>query len=218
MYNITLVCTRHDELGKCNSNELYQIIELINPEVIFEEIPPTFFDEYYLDKRRANLETDTINKYIQNHKIEHIPVDSNNFPSEEFFKDHKRMIEKIEGLADINGFTFRNLVDNNKIYTERYGFKYLNSIDSININNEICNALENGLQKINNDKLFLTFKLWKDINDMRENQMLQNIYLYSQDHNYDRAIFTIGAAHRKSIIDKIFEYQKNEKVKLNWIF
>ena len=48
--------------------------------------------------------------------------------------------------------------------------------------------------------------------------MLQNIYLYSQDHNYDRAIFTIGAAHRKSIIDKIFEYQKNEKVKLNWIF
>lgn len=218
MHDITLVCTRHDELGKCNSNELYQIIELINPEVIFEEIPLTFFGEYYLDKSRANLETDAINQYIQNYKINHIPVDSDNLPSEEFFKDYKYMIGKIEGLTDINGFTFRNLIDTNKIYSERYGFKYLNSIDSININTEIYNAIENGLQKINNDKLFLTFKLWKDINDMRENQMLQNIYLFSQDHNYDRAMFTIGAAHRKSIIDKIFEYQKNEKVKLNWIF
>jgi len=38
MYNITLVCTAHKPLGNCNSEELYKIIEKINPEVIFEEI------------------------------------------------------------------------------------------------------------------------------------------------------------------------------------
>ena len=218
MYNITLISTRHDSLGKCNSNELYKIIERINPEVIFEEIPPTFFDEYYLDKSRSNLETDTISKYIQNYKIEHIPVDSDNFPSEEFFKDHKYMIERIEGLADINGFTFRNLVDTNKRNIERFGFNYLNSIDSININKEIYNTIKNGLQKINNDRLFQTFKSWKDINEMRENHMLQNIYSYSQKHSYERAIFTIGAAHRNSIIEKISRFHTNEKANMNWIF
>ena len=45
MYNITLVCTRHEELGACNSHEMHKILETINPEVIFEEIPPSFFDQ-----------------------------------------------------------------------------------------------------------------------------------------------------------------------------
>lgn len=218
MHNITLLCTRHDNLGKCNSNELYQIIERINPEVIFEEMPPSFFDKYYLEKSRSNLESDTINNYIKHHKINHIPVDSDNLPSEEFFKDHKYMMGKIEGLADINGFTYRDLVDTNKICSERHGFKYLNSLDSMNINNDIYVAIERGLQKMNNDKFFQTFKLWKDIHDTRENQMLQNIYRYSQTNSYERAIFTIGAAHRNSIIQKVSECNKNEKTKLNWIF
>jgi hypothetical protein len=218
MYNITLISTRHDSLGKCNSIELFKIIEHIKPEVIFEEIPPAFFDEYYLDKSRSSLETDAIKKYIQNYKVEHILVDSDDLPSEEFFKDHKYMLERIEGLTDINGFTYRNLVDTNKLNIERFGFKYLNSIDSININKEIYNAIKNGLQKINNDRLIQTFKSWKDINEMRENHMLQNIYSYSKKHSYERAIFTIGAAHRNSIIEKLSGFQKNEKVKINWIF
>ena len=41
---------------------------------------------------------------------------------------------------------------------------------------------------------------------MRENYMLQNIYRYSEKHSYERAIFTIGAAHRKSVIEKISEF------------
>lgn len=217
MYNISLVCTRHAEAGKCNSDELYKIFEHINPEVIFEEIPPTFFDKYYLEKSRRNLESDTINRYIENHKIDHIPVDSDDLPSEEFFRDHKYMMKKIEGLIDINGFTYRNLIDINVSYSEKYGFKYLNDIINININDEINRAIENGLQAINNDKFFQTFKIWKDIIDKRENQMLQNIYRYSQEHPYNRAVFTIGASHRKSIIEKISECQKTEKVKLNWI-
>lgn len=60
MYNITLICTRHDELGKCNSNELHQIIEHVNSDIIFKEISPTFFDKYYIEKIRNNLESETI--------------------------------------------------------------------------------------------------------------------------------------------------------------
>lgn len=126
MFNITLISTRHEDIGECNSNELFKIIQKINPEIIFEEIPPTFFNKYYVEQSCSNLETDAINKYIQKNDVEHIPVDSDEVPPENFFKDYEYLINRIEGLADCNGFTFRNQIDNNKRYIEKYGFKYLN--------------------------------------------------------------------------------------------
>lgn len=75
MYNITLICTEHGENGLCNLDELYSIIEKINPEIIFEEIPPTFSDAYYKYQNRNNLETSAINRYLESHQIEHVPVD-----------------------------------------------------------------------------------------------------------------------------------------------
>jgi len=44
---ITLVATVHREGGKCNSDELYNIIEKISPEIIFEEISPNGFATIY---------------------------------------------------------------------------------------------------------------------------------------------------------------------------
>ena len=215
---ITLISTRHENLGICNSDELYRIIENIKPEVIFEEMPPSNFDLYYNSKTRSNLESDTINKYIQNYKIKHVPVDIDIIPSDGFFQDYKFMIERIEGLADINGFNFRQLMDNNKSYIKKYGFDYLNSTHSIKMNNKINESIENGLKKLNNVKLFRIFKLWRDIHENRENTMLDNIYTYSETNNFEKAIFTLGGAHRNSIIQKVSKYKSSKKVDVNWVF
>lgn len=76
MYNITLINTAHSELGRCNSDELYKIIESINPQVIFEELPSKSFNYYYSDSPYCiPLEVKCIKKYLQNHKAKHIPVD-----------------------------------------------------------------------------------------------------------------------------------------------
>jgi hypothetical protein len=218
MYNITLICTRHSEIGKCNINELYKIIERIKPDLIFEEIPPSFFDKYYITKTLSNLETDTISKYLETHTIEHIPVDSDNVPPESFFQDHKYLLDRIEGLADRNGFDYRTLTDSNKMYVQIYGFAYLNNSKCMEINQEIRNVIEQGLQKINDNKLFQIFKSWNEIIEMRDNEMLKNIYSYSKEQSYDNAIFTIGYAHRKSISMKIEKYEKEYNIKLNWSF
>jgi hypothetical protein len=217
MHNITLICTRHHDIGKCNSHELYRIIEDINPEVIFEEMPPSYFGKYYLDKSRSNLESNAINKYKEKYKIEQVPVDSEDMPSKDFFYNYKRVINRIEGLTDINGFTLRNQIDAKKAYSEKYGFEFLNSIYYINLDEEIDNAIENSLRNLNDEELSNAFKLWKEYAEMRENHMLKNIYKYSEENCYERAIFLIGASHRKSIIEKISECQKTQKVKLNWI-
>lgn len=217
MKSITLICTRHEELGECNSNELYRIIESINPEIIFEEIPPSFFDKYYVDKSHSNLESNTINEYIKKYKIVQVPVDSDDVPSDKFFKELENVYRRIEGQIDINGFNFKNFTDQNRSLIEKYGFKYLNSIECSNINDELFIAIENGLTKINDDKLIQVFKYWKENIEKRENQMLRNIYNYCQTANFERAVFTIGAAHRKSLIEKIADFQKNENIKLNWL-
>lgn len=55
------------------------------------------------------------------------------------------------------------------------------------------------------------------LHEMRENHMLQNIFFYSEKHPFEKAIFTVGAAHRDSIIEKISKFQKSEKGKLDWV-
>jgi len=133
-------------------------------------------------------------------------------PPDSFWEDNKYLHKRIES----NSFEYRNLIDANKEYTRVYGFQYLNSICNDNLYNELCNAMDNALKKINDEKLFQTYKLWNDINDKRENEMLNNIYRYCGEHKFDRGLFFIGAGHRKSIITKIQEYERTSELKLNW--
>ena len=217
MFNITLISTRHDNIGRCNSSELFKEFEIINPDLIFEEMPPSYFEKFYVDKSQSNLESQAIDVYCQKYGINHIPVDSEEIPDDSFFIDYEKMILKIEKLSDRNGFNFRNAMDSHKINTSKYGFKYLNSNYCTKLNDDINEAIINGLQKLNDEMLIKTYKKWNQINDMRENHMLKSIYKYSETNKYERAIFTIGSAHRNSVIDKIAKFEKQEKIKLNWI-
>ena len=218
MYNITLIGTRHEETGFCTSNELYKIFEDINPDIVFEEIPPSYFDEYYISKTRRNLESDTVQRYLENYNIQHIPIDSDDVPPESFFNDLEYLHEQIEGLTDINGFNYRNFNDKNTQYIKMHGFLYTNSDRSIAILDEIQDSIEEGLQKINDPKLFQIYQDWLKINEKRENKMLQNIYTYSENNTFNKAIFMVGFGHRKSIMQKIAKFEKRSNVNINWTF
>jgi hypothetical protein len=212
MYNITLIGTYHKERGICNLTELYKIIEKINPEVIFEEISPSHLDAYCKDKNKSKLETDTIIKFMENHQIEHIPIDYDNVPPDSFFRSDRYMHGRVERFS----YGYRNIVDTISFYTEKYGFKYLNSIDNMNLNEELDNEIEETLKMFNDEKLFQIRKSWNDITEKRENVMITNIYNYSKEHKYNIGLFLIGAAHRGSIINKIQKFVEIEDIKLNW--
>jgi len=85
----------------------------------------------------------------------------------------------------------------------------------IDIQNEIDDAIVKGLQKINNEKLNRTYKIWKEVNGNRENEILQNIYNYSKDNQYNQALLLIGSGHRKSIFEKIEKHKTQENRELN---
>ena len=53
--------------------------------------------------------------------------------------------------------------------------------------------------------------------EVYENAMLHNIYSYSSNNKFDTAIFMCGVAHRKSIIEKVIEFNAQKELNLNWV-
>lgn len=229
MHKITLISTIHSEKGQCNSDELYKIIASINPEVIFEELPPHYSDMYYsnsFDMYCANnillnqrppvvpLEVKCIKRYKENYNIKIFPVDID-------------VTQKLSKYQDEIYFLFLTLfkyenykmLDNEKeALLLQEGFHFLNSrkfLDFLN-KKEVLekNIMESEIEK---NRLLDIYKLFHaEQYDYRENTMLQNIYNYSKGNQYNQAVFLIGAEHKKSIIQKITEYEKLSEIKLNW--
>ncbi|HLU85657.1 MAG TPA: hypothetical protein VKZ45_09280 [Vicingaceae bacterium] len=229
MHKITLISTIHSEKGQCNSDELYKIIASINPEVIFEELPPNYSDMYYsnsFDMHCANnillnrrppvvpLEVKCIKRYKENYNIKIFPVDVD-------------VTQKLSKYQDEIYFLFLTFFkyENYKILNNekealllQEGFHFLNSRKFLDFLNK-KEALEKNIIKseIQKNRLQNIYKLFHaEQYDSRENAMLNNIYNYSEESQYDQAVFLIGAEHKKSIMQKITEYVKRSDIKLNW--
>lgn len=216
MHNITLISTIHDAIGECNSIALSKILLALRPDILFLEMPPSLFSRDYLE-RSKKLEMNAIKMCIDDFKAMIIPVDIGDIPCDIFFRKYQYPMERVLGLADINGQNLRMLAGTKKSYASTHGFSFLNSDDYIQYSDGVTGAIEKGLKKINDEKFNLAYQKWKEFNDRREHEMLQNIYNYSRKHNYNKAVFLLGASHRKSIKEKIEAYKLNELPKLNWI-
>nr|WP_315149940.1 hypothetical protein [uncultured Flavobacterium sp.] len=218
MHTIHLVCTTHVENGMCSSFELHKLFKQIDPEIIFEELPPSFYEKFYVQKSHSNLEANAIKMYLESYQFRHIQVDSEDLPNETFFHNYKKLISKVEGSTNRNGFDFRKLINQKKKYTHLYGFSFINSDDCMRINDGIYGAIQNEVQELDDENFKEIYNCWKNVNENRENVMLQNIYDYSKSYEYEKAIFMIGHAHRKSIISKIQDYNESQEIRLNWIY
>lgn len=215
MCNITIISTNHTERGKCNSDELYKIIKSINPEVIFEELPISLFNIVYNGNLPtlpfdAPLELKCVKKYLQDHYTKHFPVDIDSNPN--LSEDENFMFS-----------TFAKNEDYKKLESEYYliltkeGFDFLNSNEYLDLL-ERKSSLERRILEsaTHHKKLLDTYKIFYEKIDKRENAMLQNIYNYCIENQFNRAAFLLGSGHRKSITKKILLYEEQSEIKLNW--
>ena len=136
MLNITLIGSHHSEIGKCSSYFLNKILEKINPDVIFVELPKHLFeaveklpshlvDMPYLFTNGAGhnheipLELKCFKNYSQSHDVKLIPIDidvSSNFYEvvNELFaafnkdNDYKKLELERLSLIKEEGFVFLN--------------------------------------------------------------------------------------------------------------
>jgi hypothetical protein len=214
MNRITLISTAHKKKGMCNSNELLKIINMLSPDVIYEELSPNLFSSFYEKQGNSTLETIAIKKYLESNPIPHIPVDMNG--DELLNIEFKNKISNVLNLFN-HSPQYRNLSIHHDTLTFRVGFPYLNSKQCIDFY-ERSNFLEKILIKqIGRPELIETYEQWLNINERRENSMIKNIYEYGNKYTPTNALFLVGSAHRKSIIKKAEEAEKVSEIKFNWI-
>ncbi|MBK8143852.1 MAG: hypothetical protein IPK62_02035 [Bacteroidetes bacterium] len=198
----------HTEVGKCNAEELCKIIENIRPEVIFlEALDETYstYDTYLFSSfgvSHKKLEISAIQRYGFTNTFEYIPV-LDNAISAAFETKSKIVCENRE---------WQELIDSYRSLASEYGFKFLNSTESIKLQEEM-RILERHLL----NGLDLNKCVDADI-DAYENSMIRNIHSYCERSRFNSAIFMCGAAHRKSIIEKVEKLKSMETDSPNWIF
>ena len=211
MYNITLLSSFHKNLGKCNSDELNKIIEEIQPEIIFEELPfDTFSFVYSYGYIPNTVEAITIKKYLRNCPIKHFPVDTYPINETDFFNG-------ADEIAKRSNEYVRLLKEQVSMITKD-GYNFLNSNTCMELLDKIRIVEETVLLVINDVKLFRDNKSESELHNKRENEMIRNIFNYSKQYPYNKALFICGAEHRKPLKQKIQEYETKEKLKLNWSF
>jgi len=217
MYNIAMIFTRHQEIGNCNSEELYKIIQTIKPEIIFEELQYSVFNEVYKENIRTTLETNAIKLYLQSHNVKHIPVDTYS-RTKSFEEECDYMNEKVSNQISKESFHYRGLINNLTSLISHNGFSFLNSDQNDRLFEEIELLKVKILNSLNDENLFRIANLEKEVIEKRECEILDNIYDVSKKHIYKQGLLFIGSGHRKEIIKKFKESRKQDKIDVNWIF
>lgn len=211
MYEIIVLSSFHMINGKLNPNELYKIIEKIQPDVIFEELPSHVFDVIYSEGNKPKtIEAITIKEYLKTHQVTHIPVDT-------YEKNYSSLFKGFDIIAEKNN-EYIKLLNEQLTMIGKYGYSFLNSATFDELMDKMQNIEENVLSEINDERLSKQYRGEKNLHINREKEMIKNIYNYSKLNQYNRALFICGAEHKKSIIKVISNREENEELKLNWKF
>lgn len=94
-------------------------------------------------------------------------------------------------------------MDLNTRRTYEEGFAYLNSDECIRAWADIHREELETVEYIGKSRLRNRYAQVRDLNDRRELEMLGNIRSYCASAVQARGVFLVGAAHRKSLIEKI---------------
>lgn len=214
MYKVNLIFTRHSPMGECNVNNLYNVLEYIQPDVIFQELPPS-------SKSSGILESKSVYLYKYENVSRNIMVrfvDKEEVPSNLFFNQLKDMFNRFDRLITENGQIYRSLIDSDKRKVMEFGFSYLNSHETENFNYERKSAIYRCINDFGNGNFLELYDKLSVIVAERDNEMIQNIYEYANSNSFINAAFLVGSAHRNNIIKTALDYNVKSEVKLNWNF
>ena len=212
MNSVSLICTIHGEVGCASAPTLATILESIQPDVIFVEVPAAAFNDFYRDRSRQNLESLAVKSYQEGRNIEIVPVDLPT-PDQQFFDDEAEFENRIRAESP----TYRDLKRQERSHVERYSFAYLNSEYYNQLCVDLYSEMEATLERLSDPRLTENYLKWRETLSQRETAMLKNIQEYDADRSYN-AVFLVGAAHRKYIIEKLANLISDGMRNIHWKF
>lgn len=210
---VSLVCSVHEEVGLANVSELHAILERMRPEVIFLEVPPAAFADYYETCSRRNLESTAVRQYRAIHQVELIPVDLPT-PDREFFENEENLRMSLRDASP----EYRQLMRLDCARVQMYGFAYLNSDYCSELWADAYREMATTLGRLGDPRLDDIYEVWREVLDLREEAMMENIQSYCARNSFAKGVFLIGAAHRQPIIEKARERSKVNSSRIEWDF
>ncbi len=154
MRDIHVIYTRHRKNGEIVSFALSEIIQAINPQVIFEELSEENFRKGYEEGLLPTVEIRAIKHFLLSQNVLHIPVDTSPLP-DSYYTLTQYLEEKIFGSLQVDECVqLRILVDSNMREMGEKGFSYLNSRKNYGFFQEYNRWKENILKALDADRLF----------------------------------------------------------------
>jgi len=213
MNNVTLLCTYHSEFGKSNSDELYRILESIEPDVIFEELTEELFDKFYNKNCIPDEppEVRSVKRYLKDNSIIHFPVDIN-MSSSVSTTEINYMFYVFKRYT-----TYSMLEQEQEKLVYEEGYEFLNSSKNEELT-ERKKSLEESLIafQANGYHLARIHKLFYEEQHNREYEIIKNIYKFSENTVYKNAVLLLGSGHRRTVFNKMESYKSDSHVMLNW--
>lgn len=211
MGRVTLVCTVHHEIGKCNVQELVKILVAVGPQVIFEEIRPDDFESFYTDESKCTVEIRAIKEYLKGRKARQVPVDDYETP--EGFGPYMRALDD---FVESRSSAYCNAMDEMHKQQAELGFSYLNSSAFASSIKESERLYQEAVSTYGNDLARSKLSEWNDHTRKRESSMLGNIYRFCLQTNFTEAVFLVGAGHMSGIKKGIERYAKDQPNLVCW--
>lgn len=207
--SITLVCTVHRENGAASASNLYKILEQIEPEVIFLEISPDDFENYYT---APGLEPKAVIQYKRNRQVTLVAVDMF-IADRNILMNFQRLFEVIDANST-TAYQQKNSDMQSCVYVS--GFSYLNSDQCSKDHAELNSQDLETIRKINDPEITSLYEYWNAMISRRQNEMINGVFGYSRKNTFNKAIFLVGAAHRDSIIKKSEGYKSHDTKSIQW--
>lgn len=216
MHNVTLIFTHHSPIGKYNADALCEAIHSINPNVIFEELPEHLHSVAYKFRTSIAVEIDAVKMYLKHKAVDHIPVDTYG-ECETCVSELEELHNGVSNLTNFKECVERNvIIGNHQRLISKHGLPFLNSKENELLWKQEQDLLHKIVERSNDDRLKQLERECKEIVNKREHEIINNVYRYSENNQYERAIIFIGSGHQSTIIKVIEQFEVNEILKLNW--
>jgi hypothetical protein len=204
MKRITLLGTDHEETGKCNIAELYNLLLEIKPDMLFNEIPVGIFSAI-MDEHKFydTVEVSAVRKYLEKYPVRHIPVD--------MVKLDNTVLDYEDKISNTNINQFYDRIK--KMYREN-GFPWINTKEHDALLTE-WHKQHRGYFTHTEPSLFDEYQRSYTYHFVtREETILNNIHNCAED--YTNGILLIGGYHRPTLISKIKELTNTKKTDIAW--
>jgi hypothetical protein len=207
---VSVVGTYHAERGQTSVAALQAMLERVQPDVIFVEVPPAYGDRYK-DGSHGTLESVAVARYLATRRVSIVPVDLAE-PEQSFFDDTEDMVRAVERTSP----EYRRLIDVNTANVAAGGFPYLNSDRCMQAWTEIYREELATIEWLRAARLRAIYDLWIHMNECRDREMIKNIIEYCSRNHVSNGMLLVGAAHRKSLIEKASAMGGTGSTRIEW--